>query len=122
MRTNVKTLILRNVSIIVYIMSSQAFHSAKHAVKGYLKSFTLKPEGNYTDIRGFLELVRPKIHQQLIGELLDLGSIKFNLALNVKLIKNKTDGSEKVTYPIFRLKHEALLDQSDITTALDRVY
>ena len=57
----------------------------------------------------------------MTDELLDLGSIKFNLALNVKLIKNKTDGSEEITYPIFRLKHEALLDQSDITTALDRV-
>ena len=90
-------------------------------MRGYLRSFILNPQENYTDIRGFLEVVRPQIHQQLTDELLDLGSIKFNLALNVKLIKNKTDGSEEVTYPIFRLKHEALLDQSDITTALDRV-
>ena len=89
-------------------------------MRGYLRSFILNPKENYTDIRGFLEVVRPQIHQQLTDELLDLGSIKFNLALSVKLIKHKTDGGQEITHPIFRLKHEALFTQSDITTALDK--
>ena len=100
-------------------MSSQAFHSAEHSMRGYLKSVILKPEGNYTDIRGFLELVRPQIHQQLIDELLNLGSVKFNLALKVKLIKSKPDGGEEYMDPVFHYKQETLLDSSEVKDVLD---
>ena len=50
-------------------MSNQIFHSRKNAMRGYLRSFILNPQENYTDIRGFLEVVRPQIHQQLTDEL-----------------------------------------------------
>ena len=102
-------------------MSSQAFHPTAHSIAGYLRSYELKPEGKYTNIRGFIELVRPLIHQQLIDELLNLGSIKFNLALKVKLIKSKTYGGEEYTDPEFRHKQETLLDANELKGVLDGV-
>ena len=69
-------------------MSNLAFHPTAHAIANYLRSYELKPEGKYTDIRGFLELVRPQIH--------------LNLALKVKLIKSKVRSIQTLFFAISR--------------------
>ena len=90
-------------------------------IGNYLRSYELKPEGKYTNIKVFFELVRHQIQQKLIDELLYLGSIKLNLALKVKLIKSKANGGEEYTDPVFRHKQETLIDASELEGVLDGV-
>ena len=72
------------------------------------------------DPRAFLKEVRPQIKKKLIKELLDLGGIKFQLALKVQLQKESPDGTEEFTDPVLHHKQEALLQASEIKEALDK--
>ena len=72
------------------------------------------------DPRAFLKEVRPLIKKKPIEELLDLGGLKFQLALNVQLQKESPDGSEEFTDPVLRHKQEALLQASEMKEALDK--
>ena len=84
-------------------MSKLTFHPTKSAIEGDLRSFKLTPDGIFTDVRSFLELLRPQIHQQLVGQLLDLGSIKLNLALKVILVDEmKTIWLNIAKYKLFK--------------------
>ena len=48
--------------------------------------------------------------------------MKFQLALKVELVKVNPDGSEEYTEPILRHKQEAVLQESDITAALEEAF
>ena len=74
------------------------------------------------DPRVFLEGVRPQIRAKLEEEIKALNGIKFQLALKVQLRKNNPDGSEEYTDPVLHHKQEAILQNSEIEGALNRVF
>ena len=49
-----------------------------------------------------MEGVRPKIHRELVEEILDLKGVKFQLALKVQLRKGNSDGNEELIDPLLR--------------------
>ena len=79
------------------------------------------PQG--ADHRTFLESVEPKIHEKLEEELRVLrGGLKFQLALKVELVKITTDGSEEFMEPVLRHKQEAVIQENEITAALEETF
>ena len=82
------------------------------------------PEGHTLgpDARPFLEVMRQQIEGKLQAELRALKSVKFQLALKIQLRKSKIDGSVEYTDPLLRHKQETLLQESEISEALDKYF
>ena len=79
------------------------------------------PQG--ADPRTFLESVEYKIREKLEKELRVLrGGLKFQLALKVELVKVNPDGSEEFMEPVLRHRQEAVLNENEITTALEETF
>ncbi|KAK3784623.1 hypothetical protein RRG08_003431 [Elysia crispata] len=73
--------------------------------------------------RTFLERVEPQIRGKLEEEFVALGGgLKFQLALKVELVKVNPDGSEEYTEPVLRHRQEAVLQESEIATALEEAF
>ena len=73
----------------------------------------------------FLEGVRPQIRQKLTEEILALKGVKFQLALNIHLRKDRSDGGEEYTNPIIRHKQETILQAAgtaEINEVLDKAF
>ena len=73
----------------------------------------------------FLEGVRPQIRQKLTEEILALKGVKFQLALNIHLRKDRSDGGEEYTNPIIRHKQETILQAAgtaEINEVLDNAF
>ena len=83
------------------------------------------PQGHpqCADPRTFLESVERKIREKLEEELRALrGGLKFQLALKVELVKANPDGSEEFMEPVLRHRQEAVLQESEIATALEEAF
>ena len=79
------------------------------------------PQG--ADPRIFLQSVEPQIREKLEEELRALrGGLKFQLALKVELVKVNPDGSEEFMEPVLRHRQEAVLQESEITAALEEAF
>ncbi|KAK3750211.1 hypothetical protein RRG08_004434 [Elysia crispata] len=79
------------------------------------------PQG--TDPRTFLEIVEPKIREKLEKELRVLrGGLKFQLALKVELVKVNPEGSEEYFEPVLRHRQETVLQENEITAALEETF
>ena len=83
------------------------------------------PQGHpqVTDPRTFLEIVEPKIREKLEKELRVLrGGLKFQLALKVELVKVNPEGSEEYFEPVLRHRQETVLQENEITAALEETF
>ncbi|KAK3778630.1 hypothetical protein RRG08_033410 [Elysia crispata] len=100
------------------------FRQTPWALGNFLRGWQMDvPEGQGADPRAFLEEVEPQIQKKLEEELKALnGGLKFQLALKVDLVKVNPDGSEEYTDPVLRHKQEAVLQKSEITTALQQAF
>ena len=79
------------------------------------------PQG--ADPRMFLQSMEPQIREKLGEELRALrGGLKFQLALKVELVKVNPDGSEEFMEPVLRHRQEAVLQESEITAALEEAF
>ena len=76
------------------------------------------PQG--TDPRTFLEIVEPKIREKELRVL--RGGLKFQLALKVELVKVNPDGSEEYFEPVMRHRQETVLQENEITAALEETF
>ncbi|KAK3772394.1 hypothetical protein RRG08_031418 [Elysia crispata] len=103
-----------------------AFRRARWAIENFLRSWKMGvPQGHPqgADPRTFLESVEPQIHEKLEEELRVLrGGLKFQLALKVELVKVNPDGSEEYMEPVLRHRQEAVLQESEIATALEEAF
>ena len=70
----------------------------------------------------FLEGVRLQIRQKLTEEILALKGVKFQLALNIHLRKDRSDGGEEYTDPVIRHKQGTLLQAAEINEVLDKAF
>ena len=70
------------------------------------------------DARSFLEGVR----QQTQDKLRALKGIKFQLVLKIQLRKHRPDGVEEYTDPVLHHKQEALLQDREISEALNKSF
>ena len=102
------------------------FRQTPWAIGNFLRGWQMDvPQGHPqgADPRAFLESIEPQIREKLGEELRALGGgMKFQLALKVELVKVNPDGSEEYTEPILRHKQEAVLQESDITAALEEAF
>ncbi|KAK3748543.1 hypothetical protein QZH41_001377 [Actinostola sp. cb2023] len=99
------------------------FHQTPWVIGKFLRGWQMDvPQGHRlgSDPKAFLEGVRLQIREKLIEELRDLGGVKFQLALKIKLSKPAADGSEEYTNPVLRHKQVALLQAGEIGEALDK--
>ena len=83
------------------------------------------PQGHpqVTDPRTFLEIVEPKICEKLEKELRVLrGGLKFQLARKVELVKVNPEGSEEYFEPVLRHRQETVLQENEITAALEETF
>ena len=74
------------------------------------------------DARPFLEGLYQRIEDKLQEELRALKGIKFQLALKIQNQKSKTNGAVENTDPVLRHKQEALLQNSEISKALNKTF
>ena len=72
------------------------------------------------DPKAFLDNVRDSIYKNWIEELVELKSVKYQLALKINLNKEGPDGKEEFTDSVFRHKTEAVLNADDINDSLDK--
>ena len=103
-----------------------AFRRTRWTFANFLRGWQMDvPQGHPqdTDPRTFLESVEPKIHEKLDKELRVLrGGLKFQLALKVELVKITPDGSEEYFEPVLRHRQETVLQENEITTALEETF
>ena len=105
-----------------------AFRRTRWTFANFLRGWQMDvpqehPQG--TDPRIFLEIVEPKIREKLEKELRVLnlrGGLKFQLALKVELVKVNPDGSEEFMEPVLRHRQEAVINENEITTALEETF
>ena len=102
------------------------FRQTPWAIGNFLRGWQMDvPQGHPqgADPRTFLERVEPQIRGKLEEEFVALGGgLKFQLALKVELVKVNPDGSEEFMEPIIRHKQEAVLQESEIATALEEAF
>ena len=99
------------------------FRRTQWAIGNFLRCWQMNvPQGLGADPSTFLEGVRPQIRQKLTEEILALKGVKFQLALKVQLRKERSDGGEEYTDPVFRHKQKALLQTAEINEVLDKAF
>ena len=87
------------------------------------RKFPARVADGCADPRTFLERVEPQIRGKLEEEFVALGGrLKFQLAIKVELVKVNPDGSEEYTDPVLRHRQEAVLQESEIATALEEAF
>ncbi|KAK3801763.1 hypothetical protein RRG08_043778 [Elysia crispata] len=103
-----------------------AFRRTRWTLGNFLRGWQMDvPQGHPqgADPRTFLESVEYKIREKLEKELRVLrGGLKFQLALKVELVKVNPDGSEEFMEPVLRHRQEAVLNENEITTALEETF
>ncbi|KAK3753831.1 hypothetical protein RRG08_006222 [Elysia crispata] len=103
-----------------------AFRRTRWTFANFLRGWQMDvPQGHpqVTDPRTFLEIVEPKIREKLEKELRVLrGGLKFQLALKVELVKVNPDGSEEYFEPVLRHRQETVLQENEITAALEETF
>ena len=102
------------------------FRRTRWTFANFLRGWQMEvPQGHPqdTDPRTFLEIVEPKIREKLEKELRVLrGGLKFQLALKVELVKVNPDGSEEYFEPVMRHRQETVLQENEITAALEETF
>ncbi|KAK3762928.1 hypothetical protein RRG08_008145 [Elysia crispata] len=103
-----------------------AFRRTRWTLGNFLRGWQMDvPQGHPqgADPRIFLQSVEPQIREKLEEELRALrGGLKFQLALKVELVKVNPDGSEEFMEPVLRHRQEAVLQESEIATALEEAF
>ncbi|KAK3794857.1 hypothetical protein RRG08_001008 [Elysia crispata] len=103
-----------------------AFRRTRWTLGNFLRGWQMDvPQGHPqgADPRIFLQSVEPQIREKLEEELRALrGGLKFQLALKVELVKVNPDGSEEFMEPVLRHRQEAVLQESEITAALEEAF
>ncbi|KAK3782744.1 hypothetical protein RRG08_037743 [Elysia crispata] len=103
-----------------------AFRRTRWTLGNFLRGWQMDvPQGHPqgADPRTFLESVEHKIRGKLEEELRALrGGLKFQLAIKVELVKANPDGSEEFMEPVLRHRQEAVLQESEIATALEEAF
>ena len=95
------------------------FHQTPYVIGNWLRGWEMNPP-DQIDPKIFLDNVRESIHKKLVEELVELQSVKYQLALKINLKKEGPDGKEEFTDPVFRHKTEAVLNADDIKESLDK--
>ena len=99
------------------------FRRTQWAIGNVLRCWQMDvPPALGADPLTFLEGVRPQIRQKLTEEILALKGVTFQLALNIHLRKDRSDGGEEYTNPIIRHKQETILQAAEINEVLDKAF
>ena len=85
----------------------------------WLRGWEMNPPNHFIDPSVFLGMVQEHIYENLVEELAELKSIKYQLALKVNLQKKGPDGKVEFTDLVFRCKTEPILSATEID--LDKV-
>ena len=74
------------------------------------------------DLLSFLKSAQTHIQRKLTEEVLDLRGLRFQLAVEVELLKDASNGAEVPTVPIFRTKQILLLQAHEIPRTLHEAF
>ena len=76
------------------------FRQTPYVIGTWLRGWEMNPP-NQVDPKLFMDNVRDSIHKKMVEELVELKSVKFQLALKINLKKEGPDGKEEFTDPVF---------------------